>query len=151
MILESMELFPLWWIGEIVYQHVINRTVSNCNFPTVNLILNVGIPDVYVFFAVVTWFTPIILQQDCTIVVRIEDWLINTKSLVWQEILSPCHLWGGVIYSKISPLGGSGGIDLLFLWNDGSISPSNGYSGASLTFEIIIDITVCVNLPMNNI
>ena len=31
-------------------------------------------------------------------------------------------MWGGVIYSKTSPLGGSGGVYLLFLWHAGNIS-----------------------------
>ena len=90
---EIMELFPLFWISKIVYQRVISWTVFNCNFPTVNLVLNIEVPDVYMLFFYVTLFTNILLKQNFTLVVLVEDGLINIKSLVCQEISSPHHLW----------------------------------------------------------
>ena len=59
---ESTELCPLYWIGEIVHQHVISRTVLNCNFTAINEFLNVEVPAVYVIFMAGTWFNPILLQ-----------------------------------------------------------------------------------------
>ena len=47
---EIIELPPFYWLGEIFCQHVISRKLFNCDFPAVNSVLNVGVPDVYVIY-----------------------------------------------------------------------------------------------------
>ena len=150
-ILESTEIFTLYWISEILWQHVISWKVFKFKLLAVDIVLNVEVYGIYIISTSGTWFTPILLQQDWTLFVLVEYELINFESLFWQEIPSPHHLWVCIIYSDNLPLVESSGSNILFIWRAGNRSSSNGHSGAGVNLEIIVDTIWCIVPPINNI
>ena len=146
---KGTELWSLYWLGKIIRLNIIGRKSFNGYFPAVDTVINVKVSDVDMFCVSGTWFTAVILQQYCTLVVLIEDGFIDFESLVRQEILRPHHLCWGVIHSKNFALGGAGGIDFLFLGNPSNTSLIKGHSSISVTLKIIVNTTWRVDLPTN--
>ena len=104
---------PLQWFGEIVGNHRL-RWAPFCGYMTfVNVILDKKIPHVYMFGALTTAPSPIVLQQDGTPVVLVYQRISCTIPLLTQKVSRPKYMPRHVIDCHQFCFGRTLGVDLL--------------------------------------